>query len=177
MAGRIEPGRTGIRLMHGAPCAVALAPAGSRDVGPFRHMGIAYDESPEAAAALERGYALAARDRAAVSIFHGVTALSLAWGGPQPDDYDRSLQAERLRAQELLDAAADSAPAGVNPRTVLLHGDPTGAITSACEGIVDILFAGSRGYGPLHRVLAGSVSEGLMLGATQPFVVTPRSGA
>jgi nucleotide-binding universal stress UspA family protein len=177
MAGRITPGRTGMRLVQGAPCTVALAPTGSREIGAFRHVGIAYDYSPEAAAALERGYALAARDRAAVSIFHGVAAASLAWSGPEPDDYDRSLQAERLRAQELLDVAADSAPAGVNPRTVLLQGDPARRITTTCNGIVDILFAGSRGYGPLHRVLAGSVSEGLMLAATQPFVVTPRSGA
>ena len=175
--GHVAPGRIGMRLVSGAPCAVALAAVGARDAGAFRHVGIAYDGSPEAAAALASGYALAARDRAAVSIFYAIPAGGLAWTGPQPDSMERSWHAERLRAQELLDAAADAAPGGVNPRTVLLYGDPVRRITAACDGIVDIVFAGSRGYGPLHRALAGSVSEALLLSATQPFIVMPRSGA
>src|SRR5215207_989587 len=77
--GRITPGRNGMRLVQGAPCAVALAPSGARDAGDFRHVGIAYDGSPEAAAALASGYFLAARDRAAVSIFH-VVAGGVGWG-------------------------------------------------------------------------------------------------
>jgi hypothetical protein len=101
-----------------------LAPAGPRDAGAFRHLGIAYDGSAEAAAALASGYALAVRDRAAVSIFYAITARGLAWTGQDPDEMERGLRAERLRAHELLDAAADAAPAGVNPRTVLLFGDP-----------------------------------------------------
>lgn len=55
------------RLLHGAPCAVAVAPAGAREAGSFRHVGIAYDGTPEARAALAAGYALAAGDHAAVS--------------------------------------------------------------------------------------------------------------
>jgi nucleotide-binding universal stress UspA family protein len=41
---------------------------------------------------------------------------------------------------------------------------------------VDILFTGSRGYGPVHRAVAGSVAEALLNDATQPVVVMPRSG-
>ena len=48
--------------------------------------------------------------------------------------------------------------------------------TAACRGVVDILFSGSRGFGPLYRVVAGSFSETLLLGASEPFVVIPRSG-
>jgi nucleotide-binding universal stress UspA family protein len=175
-AGRISPGRTAMRLLKGAPCAVAVAPTGAGAAGAFHHVGVAYDGSAEAAAALAAGFALAARDGAAVSIFYGVDAGGLAWYGPQPDEVDRNLRAERIRAQELLDAAADAAPAGVNPRTVLLYGDPPRRITAACDGVVDILFAGSRGFGPLHRVVAGSFSETLLAGATEPLVVMPRSG-
>jgi nucleotide-binding universal stress UspA family protein len=90
---------------------------------------------------------------------------------------ERTQRAERIRAQELLDAAANSAPPGVNPRTVLLYGDPPRRITAACDGVVDILFAGSRGFGPVHRVVAGSFSEALLLDATQPVVVMPRSSS
>jgi nucleotide-binding universal stress UspA family protein len=71
-------------------------------------------------------------------------------------------------------SALTDAPAGVNPRTVLLHGDPAWQIARATEGIVDVLFVGSRGHGPVKRVFAGSVSDALLLAATQPVVVLPR---
>jgi nucleotide-binding universal stress UspA family protein len=168
--GHVIPGRTGLRLLQGAPCAVAVAPAGATDEGPFRHVAIAYDGSPEAAAALAAGYAVAARDGAAVSLFWVSPAAGIAWD----ESVERAVRAERLHAHERLDAAAESAPPGVNPRTVVLRGDPGPMITGACDGIADVLFAGSRGYGPMHRALAGSVSEALLLTATQPVVITPR---
>jgi len=171
--GRITPGRLGMRLVQGAPCAVALVPAGASDAGPFHHVGIAFDGSPEAAAALAAGYAIAARDGAAVTLYHVMAAFG-GGGSGAAEEVDAGLRADRLRAHQQLDAAADAAPAGVNPRTVLLHGDPAQRIAAACDGIVDVLFAGSRGYGPMHRALAGSVSEGLLLLSTQPVVITPR---
>ncbi len=112
---RTTPGPTALRLLQGAPCAVAVAPLGLRERDRFRHVGIAYDGSPEADAALTAAYALAARDGAAVSIFEALAAPGLSYAG-EPDP--------RADAQQSLDAAADAAPAGVNPRTVLLHGDP-----------------------------------------------------
>ena len=41
--------------------------------------------------------------------------------------------------------------------------------------MVDLLFAGSRGYGPLRRALLGSVSGALVRDAGCPVVITPRS--
>jgi len=41
---------------------------------------------------------------------------------------------------------------------------------------VDVLFCGSRGYGPARRVLLGGVSAKLIKRATRPVVVVPRSG-
>jgi nucleotide-binding universal stress UspA family protein len=176
-AGRTAPGRTALRLMQGAPCAVAIAAAGRRDEGSFHHVGIAYDGSPESKAALAKAYALARRDGAAVSLYMAIPA-----GAPAPQagvsarEFERAALAPRLEAQELLDSAADAAPVSVNPRTVLLHGDPAREIPGAADGIIDILFAGSRGYGPMHRALAGSVSEALLRLSTQPVVVMPRRG-
>jgi nucleotide-binding universal stress UspA family protein len=175
--GRTAPGRTALRLMQGAPCAVAIAAKGRRDEGSFHHVGIAYDGSSESKAALAMAYALARRDGAAVSLYMTIPA-----GAPAPQtgvssrEFERAALAPRLEAQELLDSAADTAPAGVNPRTVLLHGDPAREIPGAADGILDILFAGSRGYGPMHRALAGSVSEALLRLSTQPVVVMPRRG-
>jgi nucleotide-binding universal stress UspA family protein len=41
---------------------------------------------------------------------------------------------------------------------------------------VDVLFCGSRGYGPGRRVVLGGVSTRLVRGARRPVVVVPRSG-
>jgi nucleotide-binding universal stress UspA family protein len=174
--GRTCPGRTALRLLQGAPCAVSVAAAGRRDTGSFHHVGIAYDGSPESAAALRTAYALAARDGAAVTLYHSITGAVIQQGGMSARELERAALAPRLDAQEMLDAAADAAPAGVNPRTVLLHGDPVREISEAADGIIDILFTGSRGYGPMHRALAGSVSEALLRVSGQPVVVMPRSG-
>ena len=82
----------------------------------------------------------------------------------------------RREAQAALDAAAGTAPADVNPRTMLLHGEPGDVIRTACDGIVDLLVTGSRSYGPMQRALLGSVSEALTDGASHPVLVVPRVG-
>src|SRR4051794_27000635 len=57
-SGQIWLERTAGRLLQGAPCAVAVAPAGVRESETFHHIGVAYDGSPEARIALATGYAL-----------------------------------------------------------------------------------------------------------------------
>jgi nucleotide-binding universal stress UspA family protein len=172
---RTTPGSTALRLIRSAPCAVAIAPLGLRERERIHHVGVAYDASDEAKHALAIAYALAAREHAAVSIFHAIPRIG--------DPYDGGTGACRTEvagrafvrdAQDRLDEAADRAPAGVNPRTVLIHGDAL-RIAKESEGIVDLLVLGSRGFGPVLRVLAGGVSESLLLDATQPVVVVPRS--
>jgi nucleotide-binding universal stress UspA family protein len=174
---RTTPGATALRLLQGAPCAVAIAPLGMREHEPFHHVGVAYDGSPEADVAVAAAYALAARDGTAVSLFLVLPPSGLTATSETSAQVEAALQSRRNRAHQKLDTAADSAPDGVNPRTVLLYGDAPEQITRAGEGIVDVLFCGSRGYGPLQRALAGSVSEQLLLSATQPVVVLPRGGA
>jgi nucleotide-binding universal stress UspA family protein len=165
-AGHIWLERTAGRLLQGAPCAVAVAPADLRGSEAFHHIGIAYDGGREATTALAAGYVLAARTGAAVTLMYALTDVPA----------DGALRA-RLNAQDMLDSAADVAPAGVNPRTLLLHGVPGKVIADACDGIVDLLVTGSRGYGPLQRALLGSVAEALMEGASHPVLVLPRDAA
>ena len=57
----------GLRLLRGAPCAVAIAPA-DPDFE-LRHVGVAYDGSPEAERALEAAYGVAQRLRAACTLY------------------------------------------------------------------------------------------------------------
>jgi nucleotide-binding universal stress UspA family protein len=89
----------------------------------------------------------------------------------RPEEATRKLRRE---LQERLDRAADSAPDGVNPGTVLLHGATGEVIAEACDGVVDLLVVGSRGYGPIQRALLGSVSEELIARARHPVLVIPR---
>ena len=161
--GRVRLERTAGRLLQDAPCAVAVAPGGLRETGDFRHVAVAFDDSPEAHAALAVAYEIAAHAQAAVTILWALPVF-------EPDDV-------RRHAYARLDAAADAAPAGVNPRTVLLRGEPRAVIGSACEGVADLLVTGSRGYGPLQRALLGSVSEAVTEGASHPVLVVPRVGS
>jgi nucleotide-binding universal stress UspA family protein len=173
--GRVWPTRTTMQLLHDAPCAVAVAPAGYEGAGPFRHLGVAYDGSPEADAALATAYGLAERDASAVTLYRIMVDVRRSYAGvPQ---IDRAWQLERVAAQEQLDAAAERAPAGVNPETVLLRGDPARAIAAAAAGVLDLVITGSRGQGPMARAFAGSTSESLLLSATCPVLIVPRAGS
>ena len=55
-AGRVVPGSTGERLLHGSPCPVAIVPRGYADAGPIRTVGVGYDGSDESEAALAAAY-------------------------------------------------------------------------------------------------------------------------
>jgi nucleotide-binding universal stress UspA family protein len=56
-----------------------------------------------------------------------------------------------------------------------LAGAPGPTIAAACEEAgADLLVAGSRGYGPVMRVLLGSVSTQLVHTAPCPVLVVPR---
>ena len=164
--GRIRLERTAGRLLQGAPCAVAIAPGGLRETRAFRHVAVAYDDSAEAHAALAVAYGVAAPSDAAVTLMRALPRLGS----------EEVRRESRLKAQVELDAAADAAPAGVNPQTMLAFAEPADVIRPACEGIVDLLVTGSRSYGPVQRALVGSVSEALTEGASHPVLVVPRVG-
>jgi len=171
--GRLSPTRTAMHLLEHAVCPVAIAPSGYREAGPFRHIGVAYDGGAEAEQALDLAYALAARDHAAVTLYLTILDGRLTYAGAEPPQLDTFAQRARMDAQEALDAAAERAPAGVNPETVMMRGAPSTDIASAADGVVDLLVSGSRGLGGLRRALGASVSEQLLLSSTVPMLVVP----
>jgi nucleotide-binding universal stress UspA family protein len=70
---------------------------------------------------------------------------------------------------------AERAPEGVVVDRRVLYGPSAHSILDAAlEGGCDLLVAGSRAYGPLRRVLAGSVSSHLLTDGRVPVLVTPR---
>ena len=173
--GRLLPGTTAERLLHEAPCPVAVAPRGYSG-GDIRRIGVAYDGSPEAAAALHAAEALALELCAALTVYGVVEPQSPAagmiaagTGAEGPSD------AATQRARDLLQRVVDGAPQGIRPEWLLLHGVPATEIAGRAYGVVDLLFVGSRGYGPLGHALLGNVSGALVRAAGCPVVVTPRT--
>ena len=65
-------------------------------------------------------------------------------------------------------------PDGIEVEATLITGDPVEALVNVAEAPGTLLVVGSRGYGPLRRVLLGSVSTQLVRSAPCPLIVTPR---
>ena len=175
-AGRVLPGKVAESLLHGAPCAVAVAPKGFAGVAQLRpsRIGVAFDGSAEAWAALETAIGLAERTRGSLTLMtvteppgYGMaTSMAILTSG---ELHDLELQ-ENKRIQQL---AAHRVPAGIQVERVLLSGDPGPALAEAAAG-QDILVTGSRGYGPLRRTILGSTSAKLFRSSACPVLVLPR---
>jgi nucleotide-binding universal stress UspA family protein len=70
----------------------------------------------------------------------------------------RSVGAEvHGRLRDRVDQVAASFADEIQVETALLEGDPAQTLSEQSEHL-DLLVLGSRGYGPLRRVLLGSVS-------------------
>jgi nucleotide-binding universal stress UspA family protein len=168
--GRALIGSVAQSVLHGSPCAVSVAPRGYAKAphDPFRRVAVAYDGTPEAKAALSAATELAEKSRAGVWVLTVVAPPvslpgAVGYTPVNPPDPDRVVE-EGVRL------VGDRAP--VEGRR--LDGSPAPVIAEACEEGVDLLVAGSRGYGPAMRVLLGSVSTRLVNTAPCPVMVVPR---
>ncbi len=175
--GRIILGSTGERLLHAAPCAVAVAPRDFSATEPLRQVGVGYDGTPESENALEAAYELALNKGARVTSFT-VETIPLTTNMPGAEfSYAAYGELTHNLAKEAADKAKQKAPTGVVVNSWLLAGDPESAILEKAEGTVDVLIVGSRGYGALKRAFLGSVSTALMRDAPFPVLVVPRGAS
>jgi nucleotide-binding universal stress UspA family protein len=176
--GRVFAGSVAESMLTGASVAVAIAPHGYADrKTDLVTIGCGFDGSPESHEALAWAAALARRRRArlrALAVharlaFGGVSTIG-ALGLESANDALRRALDERLR--DALASLADGLDAGAR----LLNGDPAVELATASADL-DLLAVGSRGYGPVRRVLLGSVSRELVRSAACPVVVLPRATA
>jgi nucleotide-binding universal stress UspA family protein len=176
-AGRVLPGSTAERLLHGSPCPVAVAPAGyaERSGAEPAIIGCGYDGSPSAQRALEAARRVARATGAQLRVIRVFEPLaydlppgSVAVGGLA--SYNLTL---RNRASMELDAAVASIESEPEIDAQFVVGDPVRILAAASEEL-DLLVVGSRGYGPMHAVLVGGVSGRLVTEASCPVVVFPR---
>jgi nucleotide-binding universal stress UspA family protein len=169
--GRTLIGSVADGLLHGAPCEVIAAPRGyaAERQGPFRTIAVAYDDTPESKAALGRAEALALACRATVVVFTVAAPPAVV---PGVSGYTPAIAPEAARIVTETVKAVDERIAATGRA---LSGVPGPTILEACEEVAaDLLVAGSRGYGPVLRVLLGSVSTQLMHRAPCPVLVVPR---
>jgi len=174
---RILAGSTAERLLHGASCPVAVAPRGVRERpadAPVARIGVAFVDSDEARVALSVAVELAQRTGAALTLYT-VVAPRAEFSPVAGRASEESLMAavrESVRAS--MDTALADLPAGMEAADELLEGDVVEQLAALDERECDLLVFGSRGYGPVRRVLLGGVSRRLMRRAACPVVVVPR---
>ena len=175
IVGRIAIGGTADRLLHGAACPIAVAPVGFAErMHSIDRVGVAFVDSEEGYEALRAAAAVAT---ACDAHLHAATAVQpIAWSAtsiPHPYDVESHLTHLRGQAKTTLRRALDGLHPAVRSHIEVLVDSPVIALEQFSND-VDLLVCGSRGYGPLGRVLLGSVSRRLVHRAACPVLVVPR---
>jgi nucleotide-binding universal stress UspA family protein len=157
--------------LNGAPCAVAIAPAGyCREPSVMREVGVGYDGSPESDRALALARLVAAEHTTKLSAFQAIATPSYLFlghlGTAAPIEVD-SIQRQVDEARERIAALG-----GVEPHSA--YGDPVEELTLYSASL-DLLVVGSRGYGPFGRLVYGGVAQRLARTARCPLLVLTRS--
>jgi len=175
--GRTYPGSTGDRLLQGSAWPVAVAPRGLREDPPpaLRTIAVAFLDTPEAHEALDFAAALAQRSGARLRLLSVLPSRAEVFAPVVGRDAEVAFAS---RAREVFQAALDHALAGLGGRVEatgeLLEGDVVDALATLDRRDADLLVCGSRGYGPIRRVLLGGVSSRLLRRAACPLLVVPR---
>ena len=165
--GRVMVGDDTRAAMNGAPCAVAIAPTAYAE-GPhsMHEIGVGYDGSLESELAIKLAEELAVEHGARLSACEVVSlpAYALVAGGVPLDGWIESLLAE---ARQRISALGD-----IDPHVA--YGQPVEEL-ALYGASVDLLVVGSRGYGPLGRLVHGSTSIELARNGRCPLLVLPRA--
>ncbi|MFL5859900.1 MAG: universal stress protein [Solirubrobacteraceae bacterium] len=172
--GRVAAGATGRPALQGAPCAVALAPAGFAETrGSLAPVGAGFDGSWESRLALSSAAGLA-------ESVSGELRVISAFKRPAPANpmfaltsyHEHLAQLHDQRREDLIEAI-DALPVHPQSTPLLIEGEPADVLVAETAEL-GLLVVGSRGYGPLRRVLLGSVSDALREYAACPLMIVPR---
>ncbi len=174
--GQVLAGNVALRLLNGLDRPLAVAPAGYAGGNPkLRTIGVGFDGSEESRSALRMAGQLAQAAGAEVRII--AVALPPTELVPHPSAFAWGSGHARLDLETRLRGSVESAvglvPAGVECSSEIQTGGPV-AVLSHLARDLDLLVLGSRGYGPVRRVLLGSVSSELVRSAACPVLVVPR---
>ena len=181
--GRVALGSMAERLLSGSTRTVAVAPRGySRDAASgaaLRDVGVAYDASPESHAALGFAAGLAAAAGARLAMIRSVEPWAVRApvvpGVPVPiTETPEQREARERAAEESLERALARIDPEIDARGDVEVGRAEEVLLERSAAL-DLLVMGSRGYGPVRRVLLGSVSSKVARAAECPVLVVPRA--
>ena len=172
--GRVVPGSVGERLLHSAPCPVVVAPSGYRSAAArgIRRIGLGFIATPEADEALCAAVGIALRTGAtirALSVVELPAGVTMGFGW----DYAKLERAARDHQSQSLARTLGDVTSQVEISGEVVEGYADDELARLSEG-VDLLLCGSRGRGPLGRVMLGSVAAGVLRKARCPVLVVPR---
>jgi nucleotide-binding universal stress UspA family protein len=173
---RVLPGSVAQQLLSGAGCPVAVAPHGygEQEGRELTSVGVALDGSVESAQALAAARGLARRAGLRLRIITVVERL--AFGHVPAATASSAGSANRIVEEELRRVHEAALAAGRDDEDVegVLRTGNTIEVLLEQSQEVDLLVAGSRGYGPLGAVLLGSTTRELTQAAGCPMIVIPR---
>ena len=139
-------------------------------------IGGAYIDTRDAREALRTAVRIAQRIPAKLTLYSvvGRSAERFSYRVGRTDE-QAFLDKARDSVGKAMDFAAAGVPPELEPETVLLEGEVVEALAALGTDDVDVLVCGSRGYGPVRRVLLGGVSSQLIRRAQLPVAVVPRA--
>jgi nucleotide-binding universal stress UspA family protein len=178
--GRVLPGSTAERLMHGAPCAIAVVPHGWHAGGGLNTIGVAYVATDEGREALRGAQALARRAGATLRVLTvakprlGMHADTEAVTAGRPGKGFETVEGEhRVLAERAARDAVAQLDGDVPVQVDGFVDDPAQTLIDVSQHL-DLLVCGSRGYGPLRAVMLGGVARRVAAEAHCPVIVLPR---
>jgi nucleotide-binding universal stress UspA family protein len=171
---------TGERVIAGAPCPVAMPPRGWRDRAShdLGRIVVAFVPTPDGREALRVAAMLALRVGARLHVVTVVAGPAEVMSYRIGEDVDRMYVSaaketfEQSIEQAISELASDITASG----EVIVGDDPVETLAGMANSSFDALFMGSRGYGPMRRVLLGGVASRLLRRLDIPAVIVPRAG-
>jgi nucleotide-binding universal stress UspA family protein len=174
--GRVLVGAVSLGTLHGSPCPVAVARTGDADDRRPRSriglVGVGFDGGEESRQALALGAALARRAGARLEVRY-VVGIPPAPYAAEAFETDRE-RGFRAEAQQMVDRALAELDVDAVGEAVL--GVAVEGLVELTER-VDLLVVGSRGWGPVRRILLGSTAASLLQHAACPVLVLPRGAS
>jgi nucleotide-binding universal stress UspA family protein len=172
--GRVLVGSVTEETLHGAPCPVAIAPVGFRYRVGGSHLAriaVGCDIAATARDALQAAATLALQMGSELRIIAVAdTAAALAGGANASMSYVHA-------AEEAAAKALAALPEGISASSEVRDGEASEKLLEVTHG-VDLLVVGSRGRGPVRRLVLGSVCDRLVRAAACPvLIVTPAEEA
>ena len=174
--GRVVPGSVADRFLHGAPCPVAIAPRGYASTAPepIESVAVGFDGSPGSDEVVKKAGELAQKAGGRLRIVAVDEPLGYAAFGEAAMILEDLTHSERDWLESAIARVRAGLPAGLPVDVHLREGSPSRELIADTEDGADLLVLGSRGYGPVGRVLLGGTASRVAARAACPVLVLPR---